>query len=112
MRAGMVSRAGELETALALWDEILEDPGSDPTSRAIAERKILELRVQIDLRDLRAAIERFRFENSRFPGSLEELQKRGYIRGVPRHPDNRDYDYDPRSGKVSAPGGRVLGESA
>jgi tetratricopeptide (TPR) repeat protein len=112
IRAAMVSRAGNLDKALVLWNEILEDPDSDPTSRAIAERKVGDLRVQIDLRDIQAAIERFRFENSRFPGSLEELQKRGYIRGVPRHPDDRDYEYDPRSGKVSAPEGRVLGESA
>lgn len=111
IRAAMVSRAGDLETALVLWTEILEDSQSDPTSRAIAQRKVRELRVRIDLRDIRAVIERFRSENSRFPGSLEELRERGYIRGVPRHPDSRDYDYDPRSGKVSAPGDRVLGDS-
>lgn len=112
IQAAMTSRSGDLETALALWQEIYDDPQSDSSSVAIAERKIRELLVQIDLRDLRSAIERFRIENARYPDSLEQLHRRGYIRLVPRDPDGRDYSYDSRSGTVAAPGaGRVLGES-
>ncbi len=112
IHAAMTSRSGDQETALALWQEIRDDPQSDASSVAIAERKIRELRVQIDLRELRSAIDRFRIENGRYPDSLEQLRRRGYIRLVPRDPDGRDYPYDSRSGTVVAPGaGRVLGDS-
>ena len=107
----MISRAGNLETSLALWQEILDEPEVDPSSVSIAERKIRDLTVRIHLRDLRAAIERFRIENSRYPESLAELDRDGYIRFIPRHPDGADYEYDPRSGEVSGPRGRILGDS-
>ena len=111
MRASMVSHAGDLETSLALWQEILEEPDAGPASVNIAERKIRELTIKIHLRDLRAAIGRFRDDNTRHPDSLAELQRGGYIRFVPRKPDGAEYDYDPRTGQVSGPSGRVLGES-
>ena len=107
----MVARGGDLETSLELWQEILDEPDVDPTSVNIAERKIRDLTVRIHLRDLSAAVERFRIENSRYPRSLAELDRGGYIRFIPRHPDGADYDYDPRSGRVSGPLGRVLGDS-
>jgi hypothetical protein len=111
MRAAMIARAGDLETSLALWQEIIDEPDGDPTSVNVARRKIRDLTISIHLRDLQAAIGRFRGDNSRYPGSLAELHRSGYIRFVPRHPDGADYDYDPRTGKVSGPRGRVLGES-
>ena len=111
MRAAMVARSGALETSLGLWQEILDDPGTDPTSVKIAERKIRGLTVRLHQRDLRAAIERFRIDNSRYPQSLAELARAGYIRFIPHHPDGADYDYDPTSGKISSPRGRILGDS-
>jgi len=111
MRAAMISRAGDLETSLALWQEILDEPGGDPASVNVARRKIRDLTISIHLRDLQSAIGRFRGDNARYPGSLAELHRGGYIRFVPRHPDGADYEYDPRTGKVSGPRGRVLGES-
>ncbi|HXV78035.1 MAG TPA: hypothetical protein VD788_17125 [Candidatus Polarisedimenticolaceae bacterium] len=103
MRAAMFARAGDLVEALGLWRGIYEDPDADPSSRAIAERKVRELTVQIDLRALAAAVERFRADNRRYPETLADLRRRGYIRDVPRHPNGKAYDYDPRSGSVSAP---------
>jgi len=111
MRAGMISRAGNLELALRTWHELLEDPRSDPASRAIAERQVRDLRVRIDLRDLRAAVERFRSENGRLPRNLEELRRRAYIRFVPEGPDGHGYVYDSRTGRVSTTAGRILGEA-
>ena len=107
----MVARSGELESSLALWQEILDEPEADPTSVQIAERKIRDLTVRIHLRDLRTAIDRFRIDNSRYPETLAELDRGGYIRFIPRHPDGADYDYDPQTGEVSGPRGRILGDS-
>jgi tetratricopeptide (TPR) repeat protein len=109
MRAGMVFRAGDLDASLVLWQEILDDAGSDPTSRAIAEHKVIEVSMQIGLRDLREAVVRFRDGNGRMPRSLSELALRGYIPRVPEGPDAAPYRYDPRTGDVQAPDARVLG---
>ena len=109
MRAAMASRAGDLDASLALWQEIRDDPGSDPTSRAIAEVKVTEVSTQIDLRDLRAAVARFRDDNGGAPRSLAQLVARGYIARVPEGPDSAPYRYDPRTGEVQAPSARVLG---
>jgi len=111
MRAAMVSRAGDLEGSLALWQGILDDPQADPTSVAIARRKIVEVGVQIHLRDLRGALGRFRDDNGRFPRTLAELERRDYIAEVPRHPSSEDYAYDPATGEVAAPTARVLGQA-
>jgi len=111
MRAGVLSRAGDLRLALRLWEEVRSDPASDAASVAIAKRQVRALRARIELQSLQSAVERFRAENSRFPASLEELRARGYIREVPRDPQDREYAYDPRTGRVSSAAGRVLGES-
>jgi len=111
MQAAMASRAGDLAESRALWQEILDDPGADPTSEAIARRKIEELDVQIALRDLRAAIARFRDDNGRLPRSLAELGARGYLAQMSRPPDSETYAYDPSTGSVSAPSERVLGRA-
>jgi len=109
MRAAMASRAGDLDASRAQWQEILDDPASDPTSRAIAERKVFEVTAQIELRDLRAAVARFREDNGRTPRSLAQLVAGGYIARVPEGPDSAPYRYDARTGEVQAPSARVLG---
>jgi hypothetical protein len=112
MRAGMLARAGDLEEALERWRELQEDPGADPRTKAIAARQVRELQVRSDVESLRRAIERFRTDNRAFPPSLEELARRAYIRGVPRDPDGREYEYDPRSGAVSSRARRLLGSDS
>jgi len=109
MSAGVRSKAGDLRSALRLWQEVLEDPEADRVSQAIAGRQIRDLQVRIDVEDLSAAIERFRTDNGRFPGKLEVLVRRAYIGHLPQDPDGRDYRYDAQSGAVTSPAGRVLG---
>jgi len=111
LRAGFAKLAGEPREALQLWREISEDPESDPESVAIAERKVKELRVRVDLEELQAAVERFRNDNGHWPQALEVLIRRGYIDFVPEDPEGRPYGYDPASGTVSSAAGRILGES-
>ena len=111
LRAGFTKLAGNPREALRLWQEILEDPRSDPESVAIAERKVKALRVRFDLEQLQAALVRFRNDNGRWPAALEELVSRGYIDFVPEDPQGRPYAYDPVAGTVSSAAGRILGES-
>lgn len=110
MRAGMRSKAGDLRQALRLWLEVLDDPEADRVSIAIANRQVRDLRVRIDVSDLRDAIGRFRTENRRLPRSLEELLGGAYIAHLPQDPEGRDYRYDARTGEVSSPAGRLLGD--
>ena len=81
---------------------------------AAAKEIIIEvdnLHARIELQELQSAVDRFRAENARYPASLEELRQRGYIRVPPRDLQDREYSYDPRTGRVSSTAGRVLGES-
>ncbi len=108
-RAGAVARAGDLREAYALWRELYLDPGSDAVTRGVAERRMRDLAVRIDLETLERAVERFRTRNGRPPRALSELVRAGEIREVPIDPDGRPYAYDPSSGKVGSTAGRILG---
>jgi tetratricopeptide (TPR) repeat protein len=111
LRAGMFTKAGDLRTAIEMWQGVLEAPGSDEASLAIAGRQIRELSVRLDLEILRQAIDRFLNDNGVYPRSLDDLVAARYIRSRPLDPEGREYDYDPTTGRVSSPAGRVLGES-
>jgi tetratricopeptide (TPR) repeat protein len=110
MRAGMISKGGDLETSLDLWRAILEDPASDKLSLVIAERKVRELHSRVDVARLQAAVDRFRNHNRRYPVQLGELVHSGYIRDLPSASDGRPYRYDALSGIVLSESGRILGE--
>jgi len=109
MRAGVVGRAGDVEQAIRLWQEVLDDPRSDAASAAIAKRQIRKLRAQHDLNRLRDAVDRFRADNGRWPNSLAELARRSYV-DVSNDPSTLDrFGYDPQTGRVESIAGRVLG---
>ena len=110
MHAALLARTGALEEALRLWLAVLEDPASDDLSRAIAKRKVSEVRAKIDVSALRQAIETFRIDNGRAPHDLAELRRRGYIREVPTDPSGQPYAYDAATARVTSAAGRVLGE--
>lgn len=110
-RAGMFVRAGDYDEAIRHWLAVLDDPRSDETSRRVARRQIRDLRVRADVARLEAALERFESETGRLPRRLTELVARGYLDRVPTDPDDEPYEFDPRTGRVSSAGGRVLGGS-
>ena len=109
IRAGVIARAGDLEGAWLLWREILDDPSSDPATKAIAGRKIRNLKVRLDLEDLTAAVEAFRKQENRYPRELGELIRSGIVSTVPLDPDGNPYAYDPTTGRVSSDAARLLG---
>jgi len=111
MRAGVLTKKGDLKSALGFWRDVLEDPGSDSSSLAIAERQVRKIQRRIDLDALEAAIKRFRIDNQRWPASLEQLRTGGYIPVVPQDVSGRAYLYDAATGRVDAPSTRVLRES-
>ncbi len=109
MRAGMLARAGDLDLALRLWREVLDDPASDPAARAISERQIRDLAVRRDLEALQSAVRAFQERRGRLPARLEDLVTSGAIGALPLDPGGHPYLYDRRTGAVSSAAGRVLG---
>jgi tetratricopeptide (TPR) repeat protein len=109
MGAGMLVRAGRFDDALRSWQEVLEDPASDEISRVIAERWIRILETRRTVRLLETAVRAYRERRGRPPRSLDDLVTEGLISSVPVDPNGARYAYDPRTGRVSSPAGRILG---
>lgn len=111
MKAGMLARAGDTRDAVALWKDVADDPRSDAGVRAMAEARVRDLTVALDLRELHEAVERFRTARGRFPGRLADLVVAGAVDAIPLDPDGKAYAYDSRTGTVTSAAGRILGPS-
>lgn len=105
VRAAMDEYAGNLEDALRLWLAIYDGASAndDEPIEAIAWQHVYDLKVEIDLRTLAEAIGRFRKDRGRPPRVLDALASQGYLRTVPRAPDESPYPYDPVTGRVTDP---------
>ncbi len=95
-QAGMRTKAGDLDGALALWRQIADDPRSDAGSVAVARRQLAQLDARLELERLERAVERFRAEHGRHPGGLGEL---GTVAGV--RLAGGSYAYDAKTGKIT-----------
>lgn len=107
-KAEMTRRAGDIRASLQEWAAIHEGT-TDEHVRTIAWNHVHDLRVQVDLEDLKAAIAASRERHGRPPSSLADLQAEGFVSQVPRDPEGNPYRYDPRSGVVSYGGLSILG---
>jgi tetratricopeptide (TPR) repeat protein len=107
-KAEMTRRAGDIRDSLQEWAAI-HDAATDEYIRTIAWNHVHDLRVQVDLEDLKAAIAFERGRTGRPPGSLAELQRDGILGEVPRDPEGNPYRYDPRTGVPSYGGLSILG---
>ncbi len=105
--AEMHNRAGDKRTSLREWAEIYHTTDDDYV-RDVAWRHVFELRIDIDLADLQAAIERYRDRTGRPPRRLEDLRAAGLIDGPRLDPNGNSYVYDSMSGRVSHSAGPVL----
>ena len=106
--AEMFNRAGDRRTALREWSAIWES-SDDPYVRGVAWNHVHDLKVEVDLADLNAAIGRFRDARGRTPARLEEIVSAGLIAALPVDPEGEAYDYAARTGEASYRGSRVLG---
>jgi tetratricopeptide (TPR) repeat protein len=106
--AEMYNRAGDKRHSLNEWAGIYET-ATDDYVRSVAWNHVHDLKVEVDLTDLREAIGLFQKREGRVPRHLDELAARGLLREVPRDPEGRAYRYEPLSGAVGYGGGLVLG---
>lgn len=109
LRAGMMARAGDLAEARARWFEVLDDPRSDESSRAIAKRQIRDLTIRIDLAAIDEAVRLYEERHGVRPRRIEDLARAGVLREIPLDPDGEPYDFDPATGRATTRASRVLG---
>ena len=107
-KAEMTRREGDIRASLQEWAAI-HDAATDEYVRTIAWNHVHDLRVQIDLEDLTAAVEAYRNRLGRPPSSLAQLQGAGLLQALPRDPEGRAYRYDAATGRPSYGGSRILG---
>lgn len=106
--AEMFNRAGDPRAALEEWSEIWET-ATDPYVRGVAWNHVHDLKVEVDLADLTAAIAEYRATHGRPPARLEALVAAGIVSALPVDPEGGAYAYAPGTGEPSYSGSRVLG---
>src|SRR6266850_1069987 len=99
LRAEMLNRAGDKKTSLREWAEI-HATATDDYVRTVAWNHIHDLKVEVDLADLRNAVGKFRETAGRAPRRLEELASGALLAPLPRDPEDNPYLYDPATGEV------------
>ncbi len=108
LRAAMVDKSGDPRAALRLWIEI-HDTSDDAYTRQVAWNHIHDLKVAVDLAELRLAIEAWRARHGAPPRRLAALVAGGFLGRMPADPEDRPYRYDPARGAVDYTGVPVVG---
>ena len=105
VRAGMAELSGDRKAALALWLDVhgraLES--GDKQIEAVSWQHVYDLKIELDLEELHAAIGRFRLDRGRPPRVLDALRSQGYLPSVPATPTGEPYAYDQVTGTVNDP---------
>jgi tetratricopeptide (TPR) repeat protein len=101
--ATMQYNIGNKEYSFRLWTEIyaLTDR---PSVKQAAFQHLHDLKVLIDLENLRKAIQVFYKENERYPLNLQQLPTKGLLKEIPVDPESNDYVYQADEGKVEYAG--------
>src|ERR1700722_10746639 len=90
LAARMAEHAGDIETARILWTETLES-NHDDQIKANAAEHLRGLKVDEDVINLEAAVERFKQRTGRLPLTMFELASAEGIAGIPVDPDGNAY---------------------
>jgi tetratricopeptide (TPR) repeat protein len=97
--AGMHFRQGDKVHAYELWKEIYET-ATKPAIKQTAYQHMHDLKVLVDIENLKKIIVSYYQANGNYPLNLQQLVATKYITEVPFDPDGNSYLYDPRTGEV------------
>lgn len=97
--AGMHFQLGDKKMAYDLWKEIYET-SNKPHIKQIAYQHMHDLKVLVDIENLKKAIKQYQNQNGNLPASVEQLYASHLITEIPVDPDGHSYVYDPLTGKV------------
>jgi hypothetical protein len=90
MAAALAGHAGETETAIYMWSNILNST-DDKTLKANALTRLLCLRVDSDVKLLQDRVDQFTKEKGNLPSGWPELISSGMLRRAPVDPKNNAY---------------------
>jgi hypothetical protein len=90
MAAALAGHAGETETAIYMWTNILNS-SEDPSLKANAMNRLRCLRVDSEVKFLQDRVDEFTKPNGRFPKGWPELISAGLLRRVPVDPKSNPY---------------------
>ena len=99
MQAGAYFRMGDMRVAHQLWQEVY-DTAEKASIKQTAFQHVHDLKIMIDLEDIRKAIALFHSKFQRYPLNLNQLVSAGILRTIPRDPEENSYVYDPQTGNV------------
>jgi len=99
--AEMFNRMGDKQTSYAKWLEVYET-AEDDFVRDVAYSHVHDLRIEIDVEALQAAVEIYRENHGSYPASLKALVAAGLIQALAVDPEGESYTYDPSTGEVGS----------
>jgi hypothetical protein len=90
----LYSQVGRPEQANQLMEAMLAT-AADPLMRDASSRRLKELRLELELKQVRAAVAAFKEQNGRPPADLEELVRHRHLTRLPVDPFGRELRLDP-----------------
>jgi tetratricopeptide (TPR) repeat protein len=99
LRANAIFKKGDLRTSWETWLDIYKR-APDERTKKIASNHLYNVKAAIDSAALEDAATKYRERFGRRPGDLEVLVRTGFLREVPKDLDEKNYVYDPATGKV------------
>jgi hypothetical protein len=93
---------GDLDAAEQMAQTMAQQASEEKT-QADWQARLVDLRMERDIRSLEVAVGRFRGRSGRDPGSLAELVRSGDLRSIPEEPHGKQYVIE--NGKVRSTAG-------
>jgi hypothetical protein len=103
MAAALAAHAGETETAIYMWTNILNST-EDADLRANGINRLRCLRVDSEVKLLQDRVDEFARQNERLPGGWDELISSGFLRRLPVDPKGNAYQLIGGRVQVARPG--------
>ena len=100
LHAEMYNKMGDKRASLEYWSEVAREADSDYV-RNVSSMHVHDLKIEVDLETLRAAVAAWRLRDGSLPPDLQALARARLIATLPFDPEGAAYLYDPRTGAVS-----------
>ena len=94
LAARMAQHAGEFDTARMLWFTTYQST-QEARIRQNAVEHLRALQVDEDVTRLEQVVEKYHQQNGRWPASMADLERAGFIHGTPADPNGRPYKLAP-----------------
>lgn len=102
MAAALAAHAGETETAVYMWTNILNST-NDAALRANATQRLLSLRVDREVELLQQRVDLYTQQRGSLPAGWSDLIASGLLRGIPSDPKGRAYRLNGGRVQVAVP---------